>query len=106
MTQSQRSCNVELLGAYIRLRGYRNNADLARGMGVSRSLLCKLFRPDHPFKNADRINEISSLLGAPAEILFPWVQDRKPNNQHQAINIEGCDGFNSRNISCGDQEGR
>ena len=88
MAHSTRSCNVELLGAYIRLRGYKNNADLARGIGVSRSLLCKLFNPDHPYKNSDRINQISSSLGAPPEILFPWVQDKGSGNQLPAMNIE------------------
>lgn len=76
MPEFSRTCNKKLVKAYVAMRGYASNADLARKLGVSRSLLCKLFNPIHPFKSESRICEIARTLGAPAEVLFPWEEQQ------------------------------
>lgn len=92
MPKYKRTVNKNLLLSLIKFNGH-NFASLGKVMKppLSRSVVCRICNPDHPYKPESRILEISELFHIPHLILFPFVriQDSDPENQRKTTDVEG-----------------
>jgi len=91
MPKYKRIVNKNLLLSLIKYNGF-NFASLGRALDppLSRSVVCRICNPDHPYKPENRILEISELFHVPHLILFPFVpvKDSKTKNQDKSTGVE------------------